>query len=110
MDEKRKKEIEEIAHREATQGIFSSPTTEKSNEDEKEYREAMRENAPYLTLGFQLAITIALGAFIGNYIDSKNGTNLWLGLGAGIGAFLGLGYFVSVVLRMSRKDEKKRKK
>ena len=69
----------------------------------------MKENAPYLTLGFQLAATIGLGALIGYWLEGPDGKGIATGIGAGIGAFLGLAYFLKVVLVMSAKEEKQRK-
>jgi hypothetical protein len=74
-----------------------------------EYNQAMKENAPYLTLGFQLAATIGIGALIGYWIDGPEGKGLGTGIGAGIGAFLGLAYFLKVVLVMTAREEKNKK-
>ena len=82
---------------------------DRSKTDRQEYQKALRENAPYLTLGMQLAMTIALGAGIGWWVDSKNGTSLWLGLGAGIGAFFGMTYFILVVIRNEKAPPLKKK-
>lgn len=106
MDENRKKEIEEYAERKSSEPIFGSSRSK----DDAEYRKAMQENAPYLTLGIQLAGTIAVGAAIGWWIDKNNGTNLWLGICAGLGAFFGLGYFILTVLRLDKKEEESKKK
>lgn len=70
----------------------------------------MKENAPYLTLGFQLAATIGLGALIGYWVDGPDGKGLGTGIGAGIGAFLGLAYFIKTVLVMTAREEKKKQK
>lgn len=73
-----------------------------------EYNKAMKENAPYLTLGFQLAATIGVGALVGNWIEGEGGSGLGTGIGAGIGAFLGLAYFIKTVLVMTAREEKKK--
>jgi F0F1-type ATP synthase assembly protein I len=70
----------------------------------------MKENAPYLTLGMQMALTIALGAGIGWWVDKQSGNSMWLGIGAGIGAVLGMGYFILVVLRIDSKTKPKKHK
>lgn len=96
-----KEEIERIAHQEASASIFGANTA-KDDRDEKDYREAMQQNAPYLTLGIQMAFTVALGAGIGWWLTDRTGNSLWLGLCAGLGAVMGLGYFILVVLRMEK--------
>ena len=96
------KQIEQIARDEASGKPVQSNLNDISERAEEQYREALRENAPYLTLGMQMAMTIALGAGIGWWIDRQTGTSLWLGVGAGIGAVLGMGYFILVVLRMDK--------
>ncbi len=98
------KEIERIAHQEASASIFGSNTAA-DDRDEKDYREAMQQNAPYLTLGIQMAFTVALGAGIGWWLTDRTGNSLWLGLCAGLGAVMGLGYFILVVLRMEKKNK-----
>jgi hypothetical protein len=106
QDEERRREIEEYARKAASKPIFGSHSR-KQDDDEAEYRKALRENAPYLTLGFQMAITIALGALIGWWIEGPDGTGLGIGLGAGIGSILGLGYFLKTVLMMEKKNARK---
>lgn len=104
MDEQRKKEIEEYSQQKASPPLFgkSGPI-----DDGAEYRKAMQENAPYLTLGIQMALTIAAFAGLGWWLDKQNGTSLWIGICSGFGAVAGLGYFLLVVLRMEKKKEKK---
>jgi F0F1-type ATP synthase assembly protein I len=102
-----KREIEQIARDEASGKPVRDRHTDISERAEEQYHEAIRENAPYLTLGMQMALTIALGAAIGWWIDSRTGSSLWLGLGAGIGAVLGMGYFILVVLKMDRSTIRK---
>src|SRR5262245_8830996 len=106
MDKNRRKEIEDYASRKSSEPIFGSSR----GNDDAEYRKAMQENAPYLTLGVQLAVTIALGAAIGWWIDKENGSNMWLGICAGLGAVLGLSYFILTVLRLAKKEEESKKK
>jgi len=108
-DEERKREIEDYAREAASKPIFGSHSR-KQEEDEAEYRKAMVENAPYLTLGFQMAITIALGALIGWWLEGPDGNGMGIGIGAGIGSALGLGYFLKTVLMMEKKNAAKAKK
>ncbi|HET9137302.1 MAG TPA: AtpZ/AtpI family protein [Candidatus Kapabacteria bacterium] len=103
-----KQEIERIAHEQASPALFASSETPQEINREKQYNKAMQENAPYLTLGAQLAGTMLLGAGIGWWIKSKTGDDIWLGIGAGIGAVLGLAYFILVVLRLEKEKAKKK--
>jgi len=107
MDEQREKEIREYAQRKASEPLFGSKG--KMGDDGAEYRKAMQENAPYLTLGIQMALTIAAFAGLGWWLDKQNGTSFWIGICSGFGAVAGLGYFLLVVLRMEKKNEKKKK-
>lgn len=50
--------------------------------------EAMRAVGPYLNLGWTFAATVAVGTFLGWWLDRKLGTRPWLLLG---GIFLGIG-------------------
>ena len=100
-------EINEYARQEAGHPIFSLP---KSHDDEQ-YQEAMKESGPYLTLGIQMAMSIAAFAGIGYWIDSVNKTSpLWLGILAATGAVLSLTFFIVTVLRLSKNEETKRVK
>jgi F0F1-type ATP synthase assembly protein I len=80
----------------------------KNNDDDaKNYRAAMKESGPYLTLGIQLAFSIAAFCGIGYWLDKANGTSHWLGIMAGAGAVLSLVYFIVTVLKLSAKEETK---
>ena len=107
MDENREKEIQEYAHRKASEPLFGVGS--KPN-DEAEYRKAMQENGPYLTLGIQMALTMAAFAGLGWWLDKQNGTSFWIGICSGFGAVAGLGYFLLVVLRLEKKNDKKKKR
>jgi hypothetical protein len=107
MDEQREKEIREYAERKASEPILGKRNYE---EDSTEYRKAMQENAPYLTLGIQMALTIAAFAGLGWWLDKQNGTSFWIGICSGFGAVAGLGYFLLVVMRMEKNNEKIRLK
>lgn len=108
MDDDRQREIEEYAREAASKPIFGRHSR-KEDEMEAEYRKAMRENAPYLTLGFQMALTIALGALIGWWIEGSGGSGMGIGIGAAIGSVLGLGYFLKTVLSLEKKNAEKGK-
>ena len=104
MDENREKEIREYAERKASEPIFGKGS---SRNDAAEYQKAMQENAPYLTLGIQMALTIVAFAGLGWWLDKQNGTSFWIGICSGFGAVAGLGYFLLVVLRMEKNKESK---
>ena len=108
MDERRKKEIREYAERKASEPIFGSKG--KMGDDSAEYRKAMQENAPYLTLGIQMALTIAAFSGLGWWLD-KQEWNVVIGYGicSGFGAVAGFGLFLLVVLRMEKKKKIKKK-
>jgi F0F1-type ATP synthase assembly protein I len=107
METDREREIREYAERKASEPIF---TTRRSAEDSAEYQKAMQENGPYLTLGIQMALTIAAFAGLGWFLDRQNGTSFWIGICSGFGAVAGLGYFLLVVLRMENKKDQAKKK
>ncbi|HYM20353.1 MAG TPA: AtpZ/AtpI family protein [Candidatus Kapabacteria bacterium] len=99
------KQIQQIARDRAVGKTSHTRAEEMSDQAEEEYRNALRENAPYLTLGMQMAATIALGAGVGWWIDQSSGSSIWLGICSGIGAVLGMGYFILIVLKMDRKSK-----
>jgi hypothetical protein len=89
----------------AERKIFQMPGTQKEAEDKGQ---AMKEVGPYLTLGFQLAMFVALGAGLGWYLDTGKGSSFWTGILAGAGAVAGLVYFLTAVMRMEKKNENKK--
>jgi F0F1-type ATP synthase assembly protein I len=69
----------------------------------------MKETAPYMTLGIQLALSIAAFCGVGLWLDSHFGTKpLWTAIFTTVGAIASLTYFIVTVLRLSRKTETKR--
>ncbi len=95
--------IKAYAHEQATHSLVHFRN---NDDDSKNYREAMKESGPYLTLGIQLAFSIAAFCAIGYFIDKANNSSpLWLGIMAGTGAVLSLVYFIVTALRLSRKEE-----
>ena len=108
MDKDRQKEIDDYAHEAASKPIFGSHSMDE-DKMEADYRQAMRENAPYLTLGFQMALTIGLGALIGWWAEGSDGNGMGIGIGAGIGSALGLAYFLKTVLSLEKKSEERKK-
>ncbi len=79
-----------------------------SNRGESDKNQAMKEVGPYLTLGFQLAMFVAIGAGIGWYLDKDSGSSFWTGILAGAGAVAGLAYFLISVLRLEKKGQQKK--
>ena len=97
------KDIQDYAHNAASRPIVQFG----SQADSEAYQKAMRESGPYLTLGIQMAVSIAAFTGIGYWIDSATGSNIWLGIMAGAGAVLSLVFFLVSVIKLSQRDEKK---
>jgi hypothetical protein len=85
---------------------ISFPGSHRGETDEKS--QAMKEVGPYLTLGFQLAMFVALGAGLGWYLDKDSGSSFWTGMLAGAGAVAGLVYFLVAVMRLEKQSTKKK--
>ncbi len=100
----RQKANREYAHQAATQSPFRTHTAKETEAQQ----EILQETGPYLTLGIQLALSIALFAGAGYWIDHAFGTSpLWLAIFAVFGAISSLAYFIVTVLRLSKKEETK---
>ena len=52
-----------------------------------EFARGMRKAGPFLTMGWSIAISVALGTFAGYWLDNKFGTTPWLLI---VGALLGI--------------------
>lgn len=101
-----KEENRRIAREESSSPLINLP---KKGGDEMQ--KAMEETGPYLTLGIQLAMFIALMAGAGYYVDKLNHSSpLWTGLLSGAGAVMGLTYFIMTALRLSKEEETKKGK
>ena len=103
-DDDRDKEIREYAEQKASEPLFGKG----KRQDSADYQKAMQENAPYLTLGIQMALTIAAFAGLGWWLDKQNGTSFWIGICSGFGAVAGLTYFLLIVLSTEKKNEEKK--
>lgn len=68
---------------------------------------SFREAGPYLGLGLQLAVTIVVMVFIGDWIDSKYGYNYIFTL---IFGFLGIGVGLYNLIKTVNELEKSKKK
>ena len=76
--------------------------------EEKKNQETLRNAAPYLTLGIQLAITVIVFFFIGKYADEYLGTTPWLMIaGALVGCVGGLYNFIKTVTDISNRNDSK---
>lgn len=53
---------------------------------DKDLKQAIRTLGHFSTIGLSMALSIALGALLGNYLDRKFGTDPWCTV-----VFLGLG-------------------
>ena len=74
-----------------------------------EQNKAMRDVGPYLTLGIQMAASILLFCGIGYWLDHTFHTSpLWTATLTIFGAISGLAYFLTTVIRLSKKAETKR--
>lgn len=66
--------------------------------DRNDWSRAVREAAPYLTIGTTFAASVLLGVGLGYWLDRKWGTSPWLLLvGSGIGLFAGFYQFSKIV-------------
>jgi F0F1-type ATP synthase assembly protein I len=96
-------EIRRYAHEAANRGLVKLG----SRAEHEERQEVMKESAPYLTLGAQMAGSIAAFFGIGYWLDHHFGTNYWIPILTGVGAAASLTYFIMVVVRLGNKDMKK---
>lgn len=66
----------------------------------------MRQLAPYLTLGVQLAAAVCGSAVVGWWIDKTYGTQPWVLLGGVIvGSIVGLVQFLRVVQQLGKRAQ-----
>lgn len=67
---------------------------------------ALKSVAPFLTLGIQLALSIAVFFFIGRWVDEKLGTAPWLMLvGVVIGCVGSIIKFIQTVTKIAQEQE-----
>jgi len=79
--------------------------------EESELIKTYRDVAPYLGLGFQLAATIVLMVFLGDWLDKKYETTpLYTIIFAVLGVFTGLYNLIKTVLRAGKKKEENERK
>ena len=76
--------------------------------EKKTVSENLREAGPYLGLGAQLAMTVALMAFIGIFLDNKFGTKpIFILACTFFGSFAGLYNFIKNILQQNKKNNDK---
>jgi F0F1-type ATP synthase assembly protein I len=76
--------------------------------EEKKIGSTLRDTAPFLTLGIQLAITVIAFFFAGKYADDYFGTKPWLMIGGVlVGSVGGLIKFFRTVIELSSNEEHK---
>jgi len=76
--------------------------------EKKTVTESLREATPYLGLGVQLAATIALLAFLGNFVDDKLNTKpIFILVCTFFGAFAGMYNFIKNITKSGKKYDKK---
>jgi len=84
--------------------------TLKKNSTKKDSRERIiKELGPYMNLGMQLVVTIALMALLGWWLDTKFDTEPWLMVILSFfGAIAGMVSFIRTALASSNKSKKGR--
>jgi len=80
----------------------------KKNSKEAGSRERIiKELGPYLNLGMQLVVTIALMALLGWWLDKKFDTEPWLMVILSfLGAVAGMVNFIKIALASTKKEKK----
>lgn len=77
----------------------------------KEVDSGFKKVAPYLGLGTQLAATIVLMFFLGNYLDKKFNLFPILSIALGLfGGFAGIYNFIKTVLELNKKNNNDKNK
>lgn len=99
-----REEIDHYAHEAANRGLFKLGSASEHEERQK----VMQESAPYLTLGAQMAGSIALFFFIGYWLDHHFGTSFWIPTLTGVGAAASLTYFIMTVVRLGDKEKQRK--
>lgn len=73
------------------------------NGEKKTEGSYFKDYAPYLTLGLQLAITVAALAFLGIWLDKKFDSSPWLTITCSFfGVFAGLYNFIRSVIKSGK--------
>lgn len=73
--------------------------------DESKRVGSMREYAPYLTMGFQLAAAVVVFFFAGSWLDEELQTKPWCSIvGAAIGFVGGTIKFIKTAFELGRRE------
>ena len=73
------------------------------NNDQDKPDRLLKQYAPYLGLGIQLAVTVAVMVFLGLWLDSKFNTSpLWTIICSSLGIFAALYNFIKTVLKSGK--------
>ena len=71
--------------------------------EKKDSGNYLKDYAPYLGLGIQLAVTVAAMAFLGIWLDKKFGSSPWLTIICSFfGVFAGLYNFIKTVIKSGK--------
>jgi F0F1-type ATP synthase assembly protein I len=82
-------------------------TLKKNSKKEDSRNRILKEMGPYLNLGMQLVVTIALMALLGWWLDSKFDTKPWLMVILSfLGAIAGMITFIKTALSSSNNKKK----
>jgi ATP synthase protein I len=77
---------------------------DEKNREKKNTADYIKDYAPYLGLGLQLAVTVAAMAFLGIWLDKKFDSSPWLTIILSFfGVFAGLYNFIKAVIKAEKK-------
>jgi len=75
----------------------------KDNGEKKNTADYLRDYAPYLGLGLQLAVTVAALTFLGIWLDGKFNSSPWFTIIlAFFGVFAGMYNFIKAVIKSDK--------
>lgn len=75
----------------------------KNNGEKKNSDSYLKDYAPYIGLGLQLAITVAALAFLGIWLDKKFDSSPWLTIVSSfLGVFAGLYNFIKAAIKSGK--------
>ncbi|HSP88403.1 MAG TPA: AtpZ/AtpI family protein [Ignavibacteriaceae bacterium] len=76
---------------------------EKNNGEKKNSGSYLKDYAPFLGSGIQLAITVAALAFLGIWLDEKFNSSPWFTIGCSFfGVFAGLYNFIKAAIKSGK--------
>lgn len=87
-----------------------NPFLKNASREAAEQQKVLRETGPYMTLGIQLALSLAAFFGIGYWLDHTYHTgSLWTAIFSAFGAVSSLAYFIVTVIQLSKKEEANKK-